>query len=331
MRFFSQNFRILFALSIFTFLASCDNTLDLIEDKIETPIVYSMLDYEAEYQFVRLERAFVSEGVSALELAKNPDSLYYKNASVKLTRIRNGVSLEKTLEQVDGNQTGYQREDGVFATAPNILYRIASTDFPLNKGDVVKLTIDIWDNEMVTAETKIIEKTLSSGPLVGKAFDFPELQPKEIEWKALLENGGKVHTCEFVFKYSEELDGQVTDKSLVWRIATNSSEQFVRLPGGAFYTFMGNNIEKNPNIKRYFNSFDYYIYSGDKNLADLLNVSNANNGITSSGEVPLFTNLSRGYGLFGSKAITKLTDLGLTVGTLTHLKENSLTKDLNFQ
>ena len=49
--------------------SSCSNEFELIEEKIETPIVYSLLDYEAPYQYVRLERAFASPNQSAVELA----------------------------------------------------------------------------------------------------------------------------------------------------------------------------------------------------------------------------------------------------------------------
>ena len=67
-----------FFLSLVIINNSCDNTLDLVEDRVETPVVYAMLNYQDEYQYVRLERAFASETISAITLAQNPDSLYYK-------------------------------------------------------------------------------------------------------------------------------------------------------------------------------------------------------------------------------------------------------------
>lgn len=310
---------------------SCDNTLDLVEEKIETPVVYSMLNYEDEYQYVRLERAFASPNESALVLAKNPDSLYYDNAVVKLIRIRNGVSVEKTLERVDGNLIGYPREDGVFATTPNVLYRLKTSDLVLEPLDIVKLSIDINEGEVITSETKIIEKVSPSSPNAGSPVNFPTNQTYTLKWNASESKGGVLHSAKIIFHITEEINGSTQEKNLEWPIVVNTDKESFKLEVGAFYTFMANNLVKDPKIKRYFNSLDFYVVSGDENYARYILVSQANTGITSSGEIPTFTNLSRGYGLFGSKASTILLGLGLNVNTIDNLRTNVLTKDLNFQ
>lgn len=310
---------------------SCDNTLDLVEEKIETPVVYSMLNYEDEYQYVRLERAFASSNESALVLAKNPDSLYYTNAVVKLTRVRNGVSLEKTLEKVDGNVIGYPREDGVFATTPNILYRIKTSELLLAPLDIVKLTIDINEGELITSETKIIEKVSPGTPNAGSPVSFPTNQPYTLKWNASEGKGGVLHSAKIIMHITEEVNGETIEKNLEWPIVVNTDKEVFKLEVGAFYTFLANNLVKDNKIKRYFNSLDFYLVSGNDNYAKYILVSQANTGITSSGEIPTFTNLSRGYGLFGSKASTILLGLGLNVSTLENLRTSELTKDLNFQ
>lgn len=310
---------------------SCDNTLDLVEEKIETPVVYSMLNYEDEYQYVRLERAFASANESALVLAKNPDSLYYPNAEVKLTRVRNGVSLEKTLEKVDGNVIGYPREDGVFATAPNVLYRIKTSELLLAPLDIVKLTIDINEGELIKAETKIIEKSSPSAPISGSPVSFATNQAYTLRWNAAEGKGGVLHSPKIIIHITEEINGGLQEKALEWPIVINTDKESYKLEAGAFYTFLANNLIKDTKIKRYFNNLDFYISSGDENYANYILVSQANTGITSSGEIPTFSNLSKGYGLFGSKATTSLLGLGISVSTLENLRTSALTKDLNFQ
>ena len=320
-----------FFLSLVIINNSCDNTLDLVEDRVETPVVYAMLNYQDEYQYVRLERAFASETISAITLAQNPDSLYYKNAEVKLTRIRNGVSIEKTLEKVNGNDIGYVREDGIFAKDPNTIYRIKTSELNLAPLDIVKLSINIGDDQLVTSETMIIEEAVPSKPRVGTAISFSEDQSETYTWNAFDDRGGKIHSVKFIIKFTEEINGVETPKQLEWKLINNTDAESVRIAPGEFYTFMSNNLTKDPSIKRFFDSVDFILTSGDENYQKFVIVNQANSGITSSGEIPIFTNLSRGYGLFGSKANAQLIGLGINVTTLDNLRKNPMTKDLNFQ
>ena len=48
-------------------------------------------------------------------------------------------------------------------------------------------------------------------------------------------------------------------------------------------------------------------------MASFLSIGQANTGITGSGELPTYTNLSRGLGIFGSKAQTIILGLGLAL------------------
>lgn len=62
----------------------------------------------------------------ANQIAQIPDSLYYDNATVQIKNIDTGEVFD--LEKVDGNLEGYQRDAGVFADAPNYLYKIKAEE-----------------------------------------------------------------------------------------------------------------------------------------------------------------------------------------------------------
>ena len=320
-------------LLLITFLgfSSCSNEFQLIEDKVETPIVYALLDYEAPFQYVRLERAFASPTQSAIELAKNPDSLYYKNAIVNLILKRGGVDQTFTLEEVDGNDVGYPRQDGVFATAPNRLYRIASDKLNLVPGDIVKLYINIGEGEPITSETTIIIKAISTFPRQGNLVAFSPTQKDNFKWNHTGNYPGSIFNLKAYIHYTEVQNGLASQKTLEWNIARNVTKENYLASPGEFYNFMGSSLEKNPAVTRFFDGMDYYIISGDQNMADFLSIGQANTGITGSGEIPTYSNLSRGLGIFASKAQTIILGLGLASGTLSELKNNTLTKDLNFQ
>lgn len=311
--------------------SSCSNEFELIEEKIETPIVYGLLDYEAPFQYIRLERAFASPTQSAVELAKNPDSLYYKNAIVNLILKRGGIDQTFTLEEVDGNDVGYPRQDGVFATAPNKLYRINSAILNLVPGDKVKLEINIGEGAPITAETTIIIKPTSSFPRSGSPVAFSPTVADNFKWNHVGNFPGSIFNLKANIHYTEVSNGTATQKTLEWDIANNvSKENFLASPG-EFYSYLGSNLKKDAGTTRFFDGLDYYIISGDANLAEFLTIGQANTGITGSGELPVYTNLSRGLGIFGAKAQLSLLGLGLAPNTINELKINKLTKDLNFQ
>ncbi|MFN8317894.1 MAG: hypothetical protein U0V54_00580 [Saprospiraceae bacterium] len=312
-------------------ISSCSNEFDLIEEKVETPIVYALLDYEAPYQYVRLERAFASPTQSAIELAQNPDSLYYKNAVVNLILKRGGVDQTFTMEEVDGSDIGYPRQDGVFAKEPNKLYRISSAQLNLVPGDVVKLNINIGEGAPITSETTIIIKAISTFPRQGNLVAFSPIQKDNFKWNHTGNFPGAIFNLKAYIHYTEVLNGTASQKTLEWNIARNVTKENYLASPGEFYNFIGSSLEKNPNITRFFDGMDYYIISGDQSMASFLSIGQANTGITGSGELPTYTNLSRGLGIFGSKAQTIILGLGLAPGTISELKNNSLTKELNFQ
>jgi hypothetical protein len=318
-------------LSILIFTSSCSNEFDLIEDKKEIPVVYCLLDYKADNQYVRLERAFASPTTSALIIAKDPDSLYYKNADVRLVRTHKGLQKEFILKEVDGNQDGYPRKDGVFATSPNKLYKISSTEMKLEPGDIVDLKINIGEGDLVTSKTSVIMEVAPSNPNPNGKVVFSNTQKDVLKWNSFEGIGGKLHSLDLYFNYTEVVNGIEFRKSLYWPIAKNVEKETFILGPGEFYTFLATNIVKDEKIKRYFEGIDFSISSGDENLAQFLLIAAANTGITGSGEIPTYSNLNRGLGIFGSKAIFSAYGLDLANPTRALLKESELTKGLNFQ
>ena len=70
--------RLILLLCVFAFaMVSCDNELDTIEEYKDIPVVYGFISLSDTAQYIRIERAFVDPNQSALDLAQNPDSLYY--------------------------------------------------------------------------------------------------------------------------------------------------------------------------------------------------------------------------------------------------------------
>ena len=68
-----------------------------------------------------------------------------------------------------------------------------------------------------------------------------------------------------------------------------------------FFQFIGGNVPATPNVKK-FESIEMVITAAGQEMADFLQVSQANLGITSTAQVPSYSNLSEGKGIFSSRS-----------------------------
>ncbi len=307
------------------FFISCDNELDLIADFKEVPIVYGLIDQTATTQYIRVERAFADKTISANEIAQNPDSLYYDDITVKL--INKNSNVEFILERVDGADEGLPRDGGVFATSPNYLYKVNTADFPMAVGDSIALEIGgVFEDRVVTSTTDIFKKPFFVTP-VNLRFEQGKLL--SINWKP--EGDATVYTAAFIFNITEINNGISKDTALRWQVANNSDRIKIEVEGESFYSFLSGALEANSNITRFMNLAEFQLISGNSNVADYIRVGQANLGITSSGEIPTFTNISEGLGVFGSRTVDHRFDIPFRETTLDSLKGGALTLDLNFQ
>ena len=322
-------------LSVIMFYA-CDNDLDIIEEPRDIPVVYGFLSLSDTAQYIRLERAFVDENISALELAMNPDSLYYPNAQVSLRRDASGELFD--LEMVDGNLEGYVRDSGAFAQSPNYLYKIKSDDIDLRAGEMYSLVIQrTEDSETIEAETRLIGPTEIKSPNSQNAviLDFDYVDLNLFIWQA--SEGASVHDLFFRFNYRErspETNNQFVSKSVLWKAGSNIEEEDVRVDyefqGLNFYTFLSGAIPVETDVQRRFENMDMIVVSGGTEILDFVNVSSANLGITSTQDVPSYTNIPEGRGIFSSRYTTELNTITLSNQTIDSLVNGSLTSQLNF-
>lgn len=310
---------------------SCSNDFDLIEGEVNIPIVYGLLDAKDTAHYIRVEKAFVDPTIPATQLAQDPNQLYYDNAVVRLVNVESKESF--TLTRVDGNLEGYVRQEGAFASSPNYLYKIQNDDINLEEEQSYRLEVEIPGEETVTGTTFIVEQTSSISPNSsasnGTSISFPVDRTINLSWSRA--NGGVLSTGVMVIRYSELIDGELTDKSIEWNIFKNTDKNNAQVFGQEFYELLASNIDVVEGAKRYFLGIDYRLSVGGEEIQDFLNVAQANLGITSSGEIPNFSNLSRGRGLFSSRSHIDVLDIQLRGETQDLLRTNPITEALNFQ
>lgn len=329
---FAGVFSFLFAVTLIASFTACSNDFELTEGSVDIPIVYGTISVGDSATYIRVERAFVDEETSAYVLSKDPAKLYYDNVTVRIIHVKTGKA--HNLDKVDGNKEGYQREPGAFADAPNFLYKIKRSALNFIAGDQYRLEIVKNDGNIITSATTTAiapyknEDLTNPGPTALLSFvnnlDF------KLRWFG--DSRGVIHDVTFVFNIKEEIGGKITDKSVSWRAVKNYEKTEYAFKGREFYEFMQGAFDKDPSIKRYFQNASIVLHSGGQEIRDYISIGQANLGITSSGEIPVYTNLSNGaQGLFSSTTRFSRTDIGLAQVTLDSLRNGVLTKSLNFQ
>ncbi|NNE25994.1 MAG: DUF4249 family protein [Saprospiraceae bacterium] len=311
---------------------ACDNELNVIEDYQDIPIVYGVLSSSDTAQYIRLERAFVDPNTSALDIAQIADSLYYEDASVQILHDNQIYNLER----VDGNLEGYIREEGAFAQAPNYLYKIRTANIPLIDDEAYTLQINTTDNtEPVSSTIDLVGASNITTPSSSIGFDY--IQPTRVRWRK--GDNARIFDILIQVNYRERRLSSSTGferKFVTWNMGSNIEssnddiENFER-PGIDFYAFLAGELEANPDIERRFDDITVILHSGGFEILELNRVSGANLGITSSQDVPNYTNLSRGRGIFTSKFKEEKPGIALKSSSMDSLIEGQITKDLNFK
>ena len=62
---------------------SCKEDIELVGSYKETAVIYALLDQSESIHFLKINRAFIGPG-NALEIAKIPDSSYFKNFQINM-------------------------------------------------------------------------------------------------------------------------------------------------------------------------------------------------------------------------------------------------------
>lgn len=317
--------------------SSCSNDLNLSAEWKDIPIVYAFISNSTSVNYVRIEKAFLDPAKSAVEVAKIADSLYYDNILVQIERIEKGETI--TLQKVDGNEDGLKREDGTFATDPNTLYKFELADNnQLENGERIKLIINRGDTHpLVTAETSIVGTTMFTQGQPGDNIEFRYDRSIKFSW--ITGEHARLFNLKMYINIEEsdpDNPGVFIPKTLEWIIATNiepssTSRTSHSIEGEQFYQFIQGQLDASLPIIRVFKDLTMEVGSGGVELLEFVRISQANTGITSSQDIPTYTNIDGGLGIFTSRNFSRKEAVGVTGITRDSLRDGIYTKALNFQ
>jgi hypothetical protein len=318
--------------------SACSTEVNLEAEWKDIPIVYGFLNVQDTAHYVRVQKAFLEPGGDAIQIAQNSDSIYYDDIAVSLENRTKGTSFP--LERVNGENEGYFKEEGLFANSPNILYKIDAVLADLEGGDEVVLRIDRGDElPPAMAETIVLSEIDSVGSSPSNNINrwrYDQLLP--VVWRPGPE--AQIFDVRFIIHYREVTPGQMVEpvaKTVEWVVSRSvlrddpdSAREKVDVSGEAFYAFLGSAIPPSEGEVRLFDYINIVITGAGAEFRDFILVEQANTGITSAQNIPIFTNVEEGLGVFTSRY--QLVRRGIRLGDEARdsLSNGIYTRDINF-
>jgi len=319
---------VLLLLATIGLFVACDNTLDITADYEDTTVIYGLLDPTDTVNYVRVGKAFLGEG-NALVYAQEFDSLYYgPNLAVTLVEVETGNIIN--LERIEDSD----KPDGIFSSPNQVYYKFNDQ---LNPDYTYRLTVIKQDeSEPVTAETPIVDNFTIDNPRPNSLISMlnPNF-PYSIQWTSSRDS--RIFEVKIRVNYLETDRNNLADsvmKSVVWdfgskvaRDADGGQDLEVPILFPAFFEFMANNVEEDPNVNRHFRGMDF-LFAAAGDVYYTYDQVNGSGGFIQ--EPPLFTNVENGVGILDSRYNKSISGLDMTRQMYDSLACGSITRDLRF-
>lgn len=290
-------FILLLIAGAFTF-ERCSTDVDLYADYKDIPIVYSILDYAGDTIWVKVTRAFNGPG-DILQFAKNPDSSNYpyKLDITLIGHIPGGDLPEIKFDTITIKNK--KAGDSIFYYPDQLMYYSVAK---LNKdATYYRLDLNIKGKE-VTAETPLVNSLSVSRP--RNIIDFT--RDGNIEW--ISTKNGKLYEVTYVFHYTELNPGShdTLQKQVSYYVGNKTSlnteggeDMSVIYSGDGFYDKLASELPDIPNVQRWAGNVVITVSAGSQVLQNYLQINNASGNLLE--EVPLYTNINNGMGIFASR------------------------------
>jgi len=265
-------------------LSSCKTDVDLLAPYKEVMVIYGVLDPTDSVQYIRINKAFLGEG-NAYTFAQVADSFQYADVlDVKLERYKNNnFAGAINLERFEGPPL----KDGIFASAPNYLYRTTGLDSIYQDSEYKLVVTNTQTGNVVTSKTIIVSKvgSITNPASFQPAVNFADPVNPFIT-KFTRGDNAKYYDLNIRFSYYEKEIANPSNsqiKSVFFRIngveylSNNSLE--IAVPYSAFYSALKRTIPVDLLVTRTARSVDLIWVGGAEELYTYYQVNRPPTGI----------------------------------------------------
>ena len=323
-----------------TWWLSCDNTLDINGNYREAVVVYGLLDHGTDTQYIRIQKSFLGDNTSALDLAGQAGQNYYlpDELSAFLWRWKNGIRMDSIpLEYVNGDTLGIEKPEGTFASTPNILYRTTATIDTLSEYQL--MVIHHTKGDTITATARIVWSYYVYYPTRPDVYiDFADTGRITFTCKQAV--NARLYDLDLIFRYAEKniFTGDSTIHAVAWNVFSNKSgtntEGYSNIAYSmerySFFTFLAATLEPDTQVIRYSIDLKFDWYAGGTELYNQYLNMLANLGINQDYISPEYTNVEGGIGIFSSRHKESAGNIRLSDATLDSLACGIITRQLGF-
>lgn len=333
-------------------LGSCSEDFEVAAPYRQITVVYGILDVRNPVQYIRVQKAFMDEDRSAVDMSQQPDSNFYQSLRVQMRELDStGARINTTfpdLPRVDLNAEGFPKAAGDFFGAPSYAYKFSGTLNPARRYRLV--VTNTATGRVDSAETDVINPDRSAFEIlqIDLVSDF------KINFSITANNATSQLRFNRLPSTAKMLEAMmrfhVINRNTVTGVETRDSFDFIfaradttqgafppRLEASnlSFYSFLSGALGDAPaNIERYLDSPDVFIYAGTRDLLNYSIFTNATGGLTGDQVRPTYTNIrSSGeggdaLGLFAGRTVRIALEVPIAPVVVDSLSRNPMTDGL---
>jgi hypothetical protein len=315
--------------------SSCENEVDINADYQEITIVYGLLNQTEARQYIKVTKAFQTEG-NVLVAAKDPANSMYDPKDLEVwmdeylgNSYKGTIYLDSVLITNKDSGDFYYPNEIVYATPPGT---------KLNPLYEYRLNIKVKSTgRLIEGRTRLIRDFMVTRPLPQQEYvSFTGNYNQQVVWESA--KGGILHQLYIRFFYTEVSPsaGQSSHYiDLVFspkRASTDEGSEKMKLEynGNTFYQNLAAQLDPPPaGVVRYPDSVYYMFHVADKDFATFIDINKPSGSIVQ--ERPAFSNISNGVGLFSARFSKIKYFKGLTARSIDTLIGGQYTYDLGFK
>ncbi len=339
-------------------MQSCKDDFQVAAPYQEIMMAYGIINAADTAHYIRIEKAFLDNSKSAIDMSKIADSSYFKNLTVTMKEYEGNVlRREIPMYRVDMRQEGYPKDPAGsqgFFTDPHYAYKLKTTsnaDSVLNPYRKYRLIVKNGDagrtdsSDLFYVVNTDKEKNANSFYIANFANAGYTLNFAKTTLKASFTLSGNTprngRMIEGIIRFNYvEMDnttGQKTRKSADFTFGSDTksgAEQFkMEVPNTSFYGFLYDAMGPAPaNVVRYLDSCDFIIYCAGNELYNYSQLAAIQGGSLIGDQIkPLYSNMKGdyAYGVVTSRALNMRRNVAIDKITVDSIKLNPITKSLN--
>jgi len=330
-----RKFFIIFSLSIIFF--SCSIDLDLNADYKDITIIYGLLDKNSDYQYIKVNKAFLGDA-SVAEMAAVSDSFIYKTVQVSVKKYKDGEYI-KTIpfEYTDT----IQKDSGFFANDRNVIYITDEKIIEENELNnlnkfTFKLEVKIPNKELITSTTKLVGDTKKSDTTTARqdialyrSLGYESGEYLFFNYHYINADNTfltQVYIQSFFYeKYGNQykLDSNIILCDGYTRTYSPKLGQEVKfiISGEDYYNKLHKQLENDKVSERIFYCVRVFYENAGFNFTEYIEQTQLDYSIANNGQA--YSNINNAYGVFSSRS-SCYSDYGLLdfhSGSLNHLSD----------